>query len=130
MDKNRVGLMVHNDLSKMVDLRGIAGFLIELTYIEQLNIWVDHLAGKALLVGLEQHGYTSSFFHSNKLQSPSKKKKLTSPPKKTFEQYVGDREAKLFYHEKYKINRDNFKKFWWDGTEPALKRFPKYFRYG
>ena len=46
-----------------------------LTYIKQLNVWVDHLAGKVLLTGLEQHDFFSSSPHPNRLESSLEKEK-------------------------------------------------------
>ena len=89
---------------------------------------MDDLVGKALLEGLEQHDFISSFFLFEQIRILLRAKKLTSSLKKAFEQYIGNREAKLLYHEKHKIKKEDFEKVWWDGIESALKIFPKIFQ--
>jgi hypothetical protein len=89
---------------------------------------VDHLAGEAILAGLEQHDYISSFCSFKQIIILLGAKKLMSSLKKAFEQYVGNRKATLFFHKKHKIHKDDCKKVWWDRIESVLKKFPRIFQ--
>ena len=87
------------------------------------TIWLAKLSYQGL-----NNTISSLVFSSEQIRILPGARKLTSSPKKAFEQNVGNREAKLFYRKKRKIKKDDTEKVWWNGIESALNRFSKIFQ--
>ena len=100
----------------------------DLTLRERLNVIVDKLAKRVLLMCVGTQDFISSKFPFERLRITLHGAKVTGSPRPALERHWGTNVARDFYHSKHIINQYDFNLVYWDGVEGAMLEFPKMFR--
>ena len=105
----------------------LLGDLRLLTINERMNCKADGLAEESLLEGVSTQEFISSKFPFEDIRMYVGGKKITHNPRRAISNHWGSREARVLYHDRDIIHKNDFFLVYWDGVEAVMASYPEMF---